>query len=253
MSRNQKTSPRSHKISKRGIGVSASVSAFLTLGMSPPVAPQSRADIEDMLLDPVNDAVSGATGAADPGVLDVGLPVPDYGGDLLSGMPEGFSLPLLDIQLAQAFNAFVYQPIHTDIEEWINSPFGEQVDGFLNTLVGSYMIGDGTAGTLTDPDGGAGGWLFGDGGAGFDASGVTGMGGGDGGNAGFFGDGGAGGDGGIGGAGGNGGDGGSDSAATPQNGVVENGSLGDPGLAPSDGTGGAGGDGGAGAPPVSIA
>lgn len=64
------------------------------------------------------------------------------------------------------FQQFVYTPLHTGIEQWISSDVGEKVDGFINHLFGSYVIGDGTPGTEADPTGGAGGWLFGDGGAG---------------------------------------------------------------------------------------
>ena len=138
----------------------------------------------------------------------------------------------------QLFNQFVYTPIHTGIEDWINSELGQQVDGFVNTVAGSYVIGNGTAGTAADPNGGAAGWLFGDGGAGWNST-EAGVAGGDGGAAGILGNGGAGGEGGAGAAGGAGGAGGSFM------GIGGDGGAGGAGTA--GGVGGAGGAGGAGA------
>jgi endoglycosylceramidase len=140
------------------------------------------------------------------------------------------------------FQQLVYTPIHTVVEAWIDSDLGQQVDGVINTLAGSYVIGDGTAGTATNPNGGAGGWLLGDGGAGW-AGAEAGVAGGSGGRAGLMGLGGAGGAGGNGVAGGVGGAGGSGGTAA---GLVFGigGSGGDGG----DGTdGGRGGNGGSGA------
>jgi endoglycosylceramidase len=98
----------------------------------------------------------------------------------------------------------VYTPIHTAGQLWINSQVGKAVDGFINTVAGSYVIGNGAPGTADHLDGGAGGWLLGDGGDGFD--GVTaGTAGGVGGAGGLIGDGGDGGGGGTGAAGGRGG------------------------------------------------
>jgi endoglycosylceramidase len=98
----------------------------------------------------------------------------------------------------------VYGPLHTVVQMWITSEIGQLVNGFVNALVGSYVIGNGAAGTAERPDGGAGGWLLGDGGAGWDST-QAGVAGGRGGTAGVFGDGGAGGQGGAGAAGGTGG------------------------------------------------
>ena len=55
----------------------------------------------------------------------------------------------------------VYDPIHDVAQSWIASPIGQAVDGLINTLAGSYVIGNGSAGTAEHPDGGAGGWLMG--------------------------------------------------------------------------------------------
>ncbi|ORA74586.1 hypothetical protein BST28_22530, partial [Mycolicibacter kumamotonensis] len=141
------------------------------------------------------------------------------------------------------FDANVYAPIHTGIEEWINSSDGLQFAAFVNQISGLYLIGDGADGTALDPNGGDAGLLFGDGGDGYfggsggDAGWLIGNGGdagggapdsgvqllalgdpvngavGTAGNAAFlFGHGGAGGDGADGEFGGNGGDGGAGGA-----------------------------------------
>ena len=133
------------------------------------------------------------------------------------------------IAFADSFQEGFYQPVHTFVEDWINSPLGQFVDGDINSLFQTPsnvcgVICDGVPGTESDPTGGDGGLLAGDGGAGYDAAAVPGMAGGDGGSAGLIGDGGAGGDGGLGADGGNGGAGGE---------IMGNGGLG--------GTGGAGG------------
>ena len=77
------------------------------------------------------------------------------------------------------FNDNVYVPLHTDMEDWINSQFGTRVDDFINTVSGHDLIGNGVDGTAADPDGGNAGLLFGDGGNGYGPTG-------DGGNAGWI-------------------------------------------------------------------
>ncbi len=135
------------------------------------------------------------------------------------------------------FDRVVYTPLHTAAEGWIHSDVGQQIDGLINTIARSYVIGDGADGTEADPDGGAGGWLFGDGGTGWDST-EDGVAGGNGGSAGMFGNGGAGGAGGAGAAGGKGGAGGW------LLGIGGDGGSGGPGTGGD--VGGAGGAGGAG-------
>lgn len=143
-------------------------------------------------------------------------------------------------------------------QDWINSPFGQQVDSQLNSWAAAVandpnscgLICDGAngvgGGSLTPADGQGGGLFFGNGGNGAtDAAGQ----GGDGGNAGWWGDVGAGGAGADVGAGGNGGtgglffgNGGTGGAAGPGgyfgNGGSPNGSAGGAGGAGSAGTAG---------------
>lgn len=150
------------------------------------------------------------------------------------------------------FQQTVYAPVHEGVQNWIDSDLGQQVDGAINTLAGSYVIGNGADGTAADPDGGAGGWLLGDGGDGWTST-AAGFDGGDGGAAGLLGDGGMGGagsagsDGGAGGSGGvlmglggAGGDGGDST-------VGGNGGEGGSATGLAFGIGGAGGAGGNGA------
>ncbi len=110
--------------------------------------------------------------------------------------------------LSDLLNQYIYTPMETAEQSWISSPTGEQFDNLLNTTFGETIIGNGLPGTEADPEGGAGGLLFGDGGAGWNST-EAGVAGGNGGAAGLFGDGGDGGTGGAGAAGGVGGDGGS--------------------------------------------
>ncbi|MEK0596655.1 PE family protein, partial [Mycobacterium ulcerans] len=86
--------------------------------------------------------------------------------------------------------------------------FEDTVLGVINaptqTLLGRPLIGDGAAGTVANPNGGAGGFLYGNGGNGFSQT-TAGVAGGAGGAAGLIGNGGMGGAGGAGAAGGAGG------------------------------------------------
>ncbi|ORB82455.1 PE family protein, partial [Mycobacterium persicum] len=67
------------------------------------------------------------------------------------------------------------------------------VNAPVQALFGRPLIGDGAAGTATNPSGQDGGLLYGNGGAGYNSSATPGMAGGNGGNAGLIGTGGAGG------------------------------------------------------------
>ncbi|QLL06952.1 PE domain-containing protein [Mycobacterium vicinigordonae] len=112
---------------------------------------------------------------------------------------------------AAAFQTLLYTPLHEAGQAWINSPYGQALDPFINAptvaLFGRGLIGNGAAGTAWSPAGGAGGILFGDGGTGYSPTTGT-IAGGNGGNAGLIGTGGAGGAGFGGGNGGTGGAGG---------------------------------------------
>ncbi|MEO8813760.1 MAG: cellulase family glycosylhydrolase [Mycobacterium sp.] len=237
---------------RREVAAVAAVGAFLALGLRVPAA---HADVVDDVVDRVfSPFLNAATNVdwdsvASPTAWDAFL-APAHWDAVLADLGGGVD------QAGAAANAAtgdvtalvqqdVYAPLHTDIENWINSPTGAQVDGFINTVSGSLVIGNGTPGTEDDPVGGAGGSLFGDGGAGWNST-EAGVIGGAGGAAGVFGDGGAGGDGGGAAAGGTGGAGGSLMGTGGDGGDGGNGGAGGNGGDGGDGTGlfGSGGNGG---------
>ncbi|WP_141772625.1 PE family protein, partial [Mycobacterium malmoense] len=124
----------------------------------------------------------------------------------------------------------------------------DAINAPTETLLGRPLIGNGAAGTSTNPNGRAGGLLYGNGGNGF--SPTTGAGG-NGGSAGLIGNGGNGGDGGAGANGGNGGNGGwlYGSGGLGGNGgaaTIAGGSGGSGGIGGSAGLWGDGGAGGSG-------
>ncbi len=147
---------------------------------------------------------------------------------------------------AEAANASPLQILQQGVLGAINAP--------TRALLGRPLIGDGANGTAANPNGGAGGLLYGNGGTGYSPT-EAGMAGGAGGSAGLLGNGGSGGTGGAGAAGGvggnggwwsgNGGDGGVGRTATAAGGAGGLGGAG--GHAWLHGDGGAGGAGGAGA------
>lgn len=230
------------------IAAGTAAGALSALGLLPLAAsPVARADIVDEaigqvfspFMDPETNAVDwGAFSTTtawdaffDPAHWEAVL----ANVDVLSG---GVQVAVaMTPDLTALFQELIYTPIHTGIGQWIDSDAGQQISASVNALLGSYAIGDGAAGTVDHPDGGAGGWLFGDGGTGFDGT-TAGVAGGNGGAAGLFGTGGSGGVGGSGAAGGTGGTGGW------LLGVGGNGGAGGDEAGGSGGIGGHGGDGG---------
>jgi endoglycosylceramidase len=198
---------------RRVVGLGLAAGACLAFGMTPlATAPAAYADVLDVILDPIINSFSNSLSAIDPTLgADLGALATSFDPTLAAdsaASAASASMAAATPDFAELFNQSVYTPIHTALEDWINSNLGEHVDGFINTVAGSYVIGNGAPGTDTDPDGGAAGWLFGDGGAGWNST-EPGVAGGDGGAAGIIGNGGAGGEGGAGAAGGDGGTGGS--------------------------------------------
>ncbi|MCV7385467.1 cellulase family glycosylhydrolase [Mycolicibacter longobardus] len=175
----------------------------LGLGLSPMSAPAARAEVIEDVFDQLLAGIAA-----------------DWG--------DPFAAPTTTFDLTDWFQQSIYLPVHNGLEQWLDTQAGQQVAEFLNGF-GSYVIGDGAAGTEEDPNGGAAGWLFGNGGAGWDSD-QPGVAGGAGGAAGLFGNGGAGGAGGADAHGGAGGVGGW--------------LLGNGGSGGSGGSGGDGGDGG---------
>ena len=193
---------------RRVLGMGLSAGAFIAFGLAPlATAPAANADEFDAILDPVLSSLSSVDPAL---VAEVSSLVtsfdPTFAAD--SGAAAAAASAAGPPDFAELFNQFVYAPTHTALESWINSDVGQQVDGFINSVTGSYVIGNGAPGTEADPNGGVAGWLFGDGGPGWNST-DAGVAGGNGGDAGIVGDGGAGGDGAAGAGGGDGGAGGS--------------------------------------------
>ena len=190
----------------RVFGLGLTAGAFFAFGMAPLVtAPAANADEFDVIVDPIISALSGIdpTLGADLGALATSFD-PTFAADSAASAATAAATP----DFSELFNQFVYTPTHTALEHWITSNVGQQVDGFINSVAGSDVIGNGAPGTQADPTGGAGGWLFGDGGAGWNST-DPGVAGGEGGAAGIIGNGGVGGEGGPGADGGDGGAGGS--------------------------------------------
>ncbi|TXI57124.1 cellulase family glycosylhydrolase [Mycolicibacter arupensis] len=202
---------------RRVAGLGTAVGAFLAFGLTPLApAPVAAADgFDDVFELALAPFVEGATGGLDwnavfspaawntffdPAHWDTALADPAL------ALPN-FVLP----DATTLMNNWVYAPLYTGIDWLVSSSWMAPIVEGANQLSGALglgtMIGDGAVGTAENAAGGAGGWLFGDGGAGWDNTAVDGVGG-AGGAAGFFGNGGAGGDGGEGGAGGVGGSGG---------------------------------------------
>jgi len=191
----------------RVFGLGLTAGAFFAFGMAPLVtAPPASADEFDVIVDPIISALSGIdpTLGADLGALATSFD-PTLAADSAASAATAAATP----DFSELFNQFVYTPTHTALEDWITSNLGQQVDGFINSVAGSDVIGNGAPGaTEADPNGGAGGWLFGDGGPGWNST-DPGVAGGEGGAAGIIGNGGVGGEGGAGADGGDGGAGGS--------------------------------------------
>ncbi len=231
----------------RVAGLGSGAGAFLALGLGPlGSAPPAHADF-DALIDPIINSILGSVNSfdgllgIDPSALgDLALPATDAAATAPSGwetlvadLTNSFTNPASEVGTAasatDSSSAF-WQGLE---QEWINSPFGQQVDSSLNTwfaqvdpsaaasdpgaatagtaagdcgLICNGLNGTG-GGTLLQADGQGGGLWFGNGGNG--ATDLAGQGG-NGGDAGWWGNGGNGGVGlaGTGESGGNGGVGG---------------------------------------------
>ncbi len=177
----------------------AGIAAFLAVTSAATPLPAAHADLDDMmdvLFTPFVTTEGGLDGDA---LLDTTA----WDTFLSSAHWDAAFAALAEPSPALAFD--LYTGLHDIAEKWIDSDLGIQVNGAINTLFGSTVIGNGADGTEDNPDGGNGGWLFGDGGAGWNST-TDGVAGGHGGSAvGLFGNGGAGGDGGAGAVGGDGG------------------------------------------------
>ena len=166
-----------HPRRNRAIGTGSALGTFLALGMTPlAAAPPANADVLDTILDPIINSLAGIDPTMGADLLTV-VDTFDPTFALDSTATAATSLDAAataatstSIDYSQLFNEFIYTPIHTVDQAWINSSLGEQVDNALNQWAGVDLIGNGAAGTAADPNGGDAGLWFGDGGAGYDAS-----------------------------------------------------------------------------------
>ncbi|MEO6794943.1 MAG: PGRS repeat-containing protein, partial [Mycobacterium sp.] len=178
-------------------GAGPTLVALAALGLTPlTAAPAVRADGFDWVMDLVNPLFGVPVDDGSTPGLDLFDPAPwVLGGTEASG--------------TDLFAGW----LHDSMQDWINSPFGQQFGDLINPVFAPLTDGacgvicNGVDGTEADPDGGVGGLWFGDGGNGW-ISNLEGVAGGNGGHASGFGNGGDGGAGGLGANGGNGGDGG---------------------------------------------
>src|ERR1700753_146615 len=173
---------------RRVIGWGSSAGAALTFTIGPLAAiPAAHADGLDVIVDPIINAVTGVdvlASRASPASVDLGvlggsaldqwltLPTDSVSGiGTATGAAEGAAA---SSDPAAGFDAAFLQAIHTDEQNWINSPLGESIDNTINKDFGEYLIGNGAngigGGTLAEATGGDGGLLFGDGGSGAHAA-----------------------------------------------------------------------------------
>ncbi|RAU90656.1 hypothetical protein DQP56_22745, partial [Mycolicibacter senuensis] len=138
---------------------------------APPAQAELFDDAFDQMLSPFLDATTGALDwgtLTSPAAWDAFLDPAHWDGVLGGLIPGPADTTAFDP--AALFQQFIYTPLHGHLQAWITSDLGQQVDGTINALFGSTVIGNGAAGTAENPDGGPGGWLFGDGGAGWSST-----------------------------------------------------------------------------------
>jgi hypothetical protein len=114
------------------IGVGSAAGAALAFGLTPfPNAPVANADVLDSIIDPLISSLSS---------FDPGLATDATG--WLSGLDSALaatssadpsSAAVTTTDYAQLYETYVYDPIHTDEQDWINSSYGESFDTELNT------------------------------------------------------------------------------------------------------------------------
>ncbi|MGB3520856.1 MAG: PGRS repeat-containing protein, partial [Mycobacterium sp.] len=192
MSRYRQSGFKGRRRSSRALGSGTAVSAFLAFGLGPlAAAPTAQADIEDVWVDLFGQDLGTAVADlsanwGDQAAWGVVLDSASWDGVFDSWSDTAtWDAVLADLNLSGIGAADFSWPGSADASfNW----------GEINWFM---PFGNGADGTAANPDGGAGGWIYGSGGAGWDADGTGGV----------Y-DGGAGGQGGLfGGNGGHGGDG----------------------------------------------
>ncbi|MGA8332440.1 MAG: hypothetical protein WB777_24620, partial [Mycobacterium sp.] len=189
----KRTSP-SHRTPdrwRRVIGWGSTAGAALTFTIGPLAAiPAAHADGLDVIVDPIINAVDHAVTVVDALANLDSAASADLGGLGGSALDQWFSLPTDSVtgidtatgavasvtaasdaaagagnaaeaaassNPAAGFDATFLQAIHTDEQNWINSPLGESIDNTINKDFGEYLIGNGAngvdGGTLAEATG----------------------------------------------------------------------------------------------------
>src|SRR5690625_7174733 len=177
MAKNHRNRRLHHNTTRRAAGLSTAAGTVVTLGMTPLTLPYGHADAIDDAVEAVIAGLADATGLTES--TNTGIDALLTAGTD-TGDPADFGA-----QVAEALQQYVYQPLHTEIEDWINDPANTAFLDLLNQpfveLFGRELIGDGlddftgTNDSLLGSTGifgdlGDGGFLFGDGGDGADGT-----------------------------------------------------------------------------------
>ena len=145
---NRQSAKAKGKARRRALGLGGSAGAFLAFGLTPLAglasAPPARADGLDAIIDPIlNSILSSVTSfdallGIDPSSLgDLALPATDAAAVAPSGWEALFgdlTNPVSDAGTAASATDTSLSSFWQGLEQdWINSPFGQQVDSGLNS------------------------------------------------------------------------------------------------------------------------
>ena len=151
----------------RSIGASAAVGVAVSFGVAAPAGAEVFDDLVDQAVAPFVDAAAGGVNwdaVWSPAAWDAFFD-PAHWDAIIAGSSGAGVMSLQQL---------IYTPLHAGIEGWINSagptPILDGLNDFSKAMGWGAMIADGAAGTEAHPDGGAAGWLFGDGGAGWNST-----------------------------------------------------------------------------------
>src|SRR5690625_5249966 len=129
---------------RRIVALGASAGAFVAVGLSalatPPTARADDFGFGDWIADLFGHADEASVGPGDA-VGDIGAPTAQAAlATVDTADPAG---GMLAAPADDWFQQLFYDPVHTAVEDWINSPFGAQVGGFINEISGQFLVGDG--------------------------------------------------------------------------------------------------------------
>ena len=141
--RGSKRNRQSRGIAARRVrSLVAGAGAFLAFGLSPlTAAPVAQADVLtdwiDLVVDPVVNAAPPVEALDLSAWLDPSTWNLDLAGSDLAGTFAAAAAPSPEaVPFDDWFGQFVYAPLHTSIEDWINSPSGIQFGDLRQHLVG---------------------------------------------------------------------------------------------------------------------